>query len=213
MFLRPSHICLSYGLKASLLLLLLFIHTLATACTDAPSEEEADLPDMRRTTTEPDTTSVKGNLAPGTFDLLGNPFVANPALSNDLTTYFDRINADFTVDADAIENRHKPGVSDTIYTIRFGTSTLEFYAPSHSGELLLQMADIRSTGIVLRYNLRVGMSQAELLKRLKTQGGDLRILQTPNEIVASAREGAPVSLHFYMQQGKVSRILYEGYVD
>jgi len=211
MFLRPYSICHACGLKARLLLLLLFIHTFATACTDNATEEEAELPPVvRRSATDSDTTTVA---SANTFDLLGNPFVATLEQSNDLTSYFDRINADFTVDAEAIENRHNAGVTDTIYTIRSGESAMEFYAPSYSGELLLQMADIRSADIALRDNLRVGMPQAELLKRLRSQGADLKITQTPTEIIASAREGAPMSLHFFIQGGKVTRILYEGYVD
>ncbi|WP_266204280.1 hypothetical protein [Pontibacter kalidii] len=212
MLLRPHSTCYNGSLKARLLLLLLLIHTFATACTDNPAEEEADTPVERRTA-EPDTTAVNSSRAPGTHDLLGNPFVANRQQSNNLATYFDRINTDFTVDADAVENRHKASITDTIYTIRFGNSAMEFYAPTHSGELLLQMADIRGTDIKLRNNLRVGMPQAELLNRLKSQGEDLKIIQTPNEIVATAREGAPATLHFYLEKGKVSRILYEGYVD
>ncbi|MCX2738767.1 hypothetical protein [Pontibacter anaerobius] len=213
MFVRPYSICYKCSLKARLLLLLLLVHTIATACTDKSSEEEADVPFERRAATEPDTTAVHSTRPPGTLDLLGNPFVANRQQSNDLTTYFDRIDADFTVDADAIENRHAAEVTDTIYTIRFGKSSMEFYAPSHSGDLHLQMADIRSADIKLRNNLRVGMTQAELVSRLKSQGKDIKITHTPSEIIASAREGAPVTLRFYMQKGKVSRILYEGYVD
>ncbi|WP_276498058.1 hypothetical protein [Pontibacter litorisediminis] len=213
MLLRPHSICHQCSLKARLLLLLLFIHTIATACTDNTSEEEGDMPLERPAAAAPDTTAVNSNSAPATIDLLGNPFVANRKQSNNLTTYFDRIDTDFTVEADAIENRHKASVTDTIYTIRFGNSALEFYAPTHSGELLLQMADIRSAHIKLRHNLRVGMSHGELLNRLKNQGEDLKIIQTPNEVVASAPEGAPATLHFYLQNGKVSRILYEGYVD
>ncbi|WP_299762256.1 hypothetical protein [uncultured Pontibacter sp.] len=212
MFLRSYSICHKYSLKARLLLLLLLVHTFATACTDSSPEEEADVPFERRTA-EPDTTAVSTTRALATIDLLGNPFVANRQQSNDLTTYFDRIDSDFTVDADAIENRHKASVTDTIFTIRFGSSFMEFYAPSHSGDLHLQVADIRSTDIKLRNNLQVGMAQAELIKRLKSQAEDIKITQAPNEVVASAKEGAPVTLRFYLQKGKVSRILYEGYVD
>ncbi|WP_235337451.1 hypothetical protein [Pontibacter korlensis] len=206
--------CYRCSLKARLLVLLLLIHTIATACTtDNPIEEEAEMPAKRHSAPEPDTTAVRPDRSVNTLDLLGNPFVANRQQSNDLTTYFDRIDSDFTVDADAIENRHKTSVTDTIYTIRFGNSFMEFYAPTQTGDLLLQMADIRSADIKLRNNLRVGMTQAELIKSLKSQGEGMKITQTTNEIVASTREGAPVMLHFYLQEGKVSRILYDGYVD
>ncbi|WP_239022855.1 hypothetical protein [Pontibacter mangrovi] len=192
-------------------MLLLLIQTLASACTDKPSEEEGDTPLARHDAVASDTASAGSSAA--THDLLGNPLVADLQQSNDLNAYFDRIDANFTVDADAIENRHTPGITDSIYTIRFGDSFIEFYVPSQSGHLMLQVADIRSADVTLRNNLRVGMPQAELLSSLKRQGDDIRITQTPQQIIASAREGAPVSLHFFLQKGKVSRILYEGYVD
>ncbi|ARS33987.1 hypothetical protein [Pontibacter actiniarum] len=203
-----------YSLTLRLLVLLLLVHTIASACsTDSTADEETDMPRERRTAASPDTLAASRSLERATTSLLGNPFVANRQQSNNLSTYFDRIDADFTVDADAIENLHNPDVTDTIYTIRFGNSMMEFYAPTHSGDLHLQAADIRSASVSLRNNLRVGMSQAELMKSLKGQGSDIRIMQTPNEIVASNREGAPITLHFYLQKGKVSRIKYDGYVD
>ncbi|MDX5437595.1 MAG: hypothetical protein LPK03_10395 [Pontibacter sp.] len=203
-----------YSLSVRLLVLLLLVHTIASACTtDSTTEEEADMPHERRSASEPDTTSVRRTREPATISLLGNPFVANRQQSRELTTYFDRINADFTVDADAIENRHKQGVTDTIYTIRFGDSVMEFYAPTQTGDLLLQVADIQSPAITLRNNLRVGMSQAELMNRLKSQASDIKVTQTASEVIATNKEGAPATLRFYLQKGKVSRILYDGYVD
>ncbi|GAB3828763.1 hypothetical protein [Pontibacter rugosus] len=215
MFLRSiSSIRYKYSLTVRLLVLLLLVQSIATACSTESSSEAEDLPRQRRLASEPkDTASTRRSVEAATISLLGNPFVGNRQQSNELTTYFDRIDADFTVDAYAIENRHKPAISDTIYTIRFGGSMMEFYAPTHSGDLLLQTADIRSSAIKLRNNLRVGMSQAELMNRLKNQEADYKIAQTTNEVVVSNREGAPITLHFYMEKGKVQRIMYNGYVD
>lgn len=209
-----SHRC-RYSLTVRLLILLLLVNSIASACTsDNASEEQNDMPKERQTALEPDTASVRRSTkAPATVSMLGNPFVANRSKSNELESYFERINADFTVDADPIENRHKSNVTDTVYTIRFGNSMMEFYAPTLSGDLLLQVADIKSSDIVLRNNLRVGMTQAELMNQLKALGQEVRINSTPTEIVASNREGAPISLHFYLKGGKVNRIRYEGYVD
>lgn len=206
----------TYSLSVRLMLLLLFVNTFAVACSsETASEEQNFLPDERSDETIADTASIRRRTpaAPATISLLGNPFVANRSQSNSLSTYIDRIDSDLTLDADAIENRHKTGVTDTIFTIRFGNSMMEFYAPSQSGELLLQVADIQSPDITLRNNLRVGMSQTELLNKLKAAGNDLVITQRDNQIVASNHEGAPTSLHFHLKNGKVSRIRYEGYVD
>ncbi|GHA71910.1 hypothetical protein [Pontibacter akesuensis] len=216
MFLRfHSSIRYKYSLSVRLLVLLLLVHSIATACSaDTATEAEDEPVRQRRFAAEPDdTASVRRSRETATISLLSNPFVANQKQSNNLASYFDRIDADFTLDAYAIENRHKPDISDTIYTIRFGNSMLEFYAPTHSGELHLQTADIRSGAITLRNNLRVGMSQAELMNRLKSQGEDLKITQTANEVVASNREGAPITLHFFLAKGKVQEIKYNGYVD
>lgn len=171
------------------------------------------MPRERETALEADTTSTRKNAVPTTVSLLGNPFVANRSKGNFLSSYYDRINSDFTIDADPIENRHRSTITDTVFTIRFGSSMLEFYAPSQTGDLLLQVADIRNSDITLRNNLRVGMSQAELMSKLKAFGKDIKVNQTSNEVVAYSHEGAPTSLHFYLKNGKVSRILYEGYVD
>lgn len=190
------------------------VNTLASACaSDASKDEQNDLPRENKSIVTPDTTSIKANPIPNTVGLLGNPFVASRSKGNYLSSYYDRINSDFTIDADPIENRHKPTVSDTVYTIRFGSSMMEFYAPSQSGDLLLQMADISNSDITLRNNLRVGMSQAELMSKLKTFGKDIKVTQSASEVVASTHEGAPISLHFHLKNGKVNRIRYEGYVD
>jgi hypothetical protein len=209
-----NSICCKYSLSVRLLALLLLVSSVASACsTDPAGSEEEDLP-LERETNNPkaDTTAARRtNKQPATFDLLGNPFVASRTQSNSLSTYYDRINTDFTIDASAVENIHQPEITDTIYTIRFGNSVVEFYAPSQTGELLLQVADIRNSNITLRNNLRVGMSQAELMGKLRPH--HLRVQQTPTEIVASNLEGAPNALRFYLKNGKVSRIRYEGYID
>lgn len=214
-FLRHSISRSKYSLAVRLMLLLLLVNTITTACSADLGREENDAPEERRLTS-PDTTSTRRRApaeAVASASLLGNPFVASRSQGNNLSTYFDRINVDFTVDADAIENRHKPDLTDSVFTIRFGNSMMEFYAPSQTGELLLQVADIQSGDITLRNNLRVGMSAAELLNKLKTQGNEMVITQSSDHIVASAREGAPASLHFHLKNNKVSRIRYEGYVD
>ena len=215
-FRRFSSLRYTYSLSVRLMLLLLLVNTFAVACSsDTASEEQKFLPSERSSNALTDTASIRRRTlgAPATISLLGNPFVANRSQSNSLSTYIERIDSDLTLDADAIENRHKPDVTDTIFTIRFGSSMMEFYAPSQSGELLLQVADIQSPDITLRNNLRVGMSQVELINKLKATGKDLVITQSNNQIIASNHEGAPTSLHFYLKNGKVNRIRYEGYVD
>lgn len=215
-FFRPSisrHTC---SLAARLMLLLLLVNVFTTACSADLGREEGNEAPEEHAVAPPDTTSTRRRApaeAAASASLLGNPFVASRSQGNHLSTYFDRIKTDFTVDADAIENRHKPSLTDTIFTIRFGSSMMEFYAPSHSGELLLQVADIKGSDITLRNNLRVGMSEAELLNKLKGQGDDMIITHGGDRILASVREGAPASLLFHLQNGKVSRIRYEGYVD
>ncbi|MBC5775321.1 hypothetical protein H8S95_14675 [Pontibacter sp. KCTC 32443] len=198
-----------YALRIRLLALLFFVHSVATACTTEQPHEDNASPVSR----EPiDTTSVRApRRASATIEFLGNPFIASVTQSNSLSAYFDKIQDDFSVDADAIENRHRPDITDTIYTIHFGNSMMELYAPTQSGKLLLQVADIRNSSITLRNNLRVGMTQQELTGRLKAQ--NVNIQQSPDKIVASTKDGAPISLYFFLKNGKVSRILYEGYVD
>ncbi|WP_206077574.1 hypothetical protein [Pontibacter sp. SGAir0037] len=185
------------------------------ACNTAITSNEADdMPqqDFQELSFEDTLSSkVSRSIAANTYDLLGNPIIADRKQGNKLEAYFVRINADFTLDAMPIENRHKPDISDTIYTIRFGESVLELYAPTQTGDLLLQDADIRNTGIILRNNMKVGMSQPELMTKLKAH--DVRILQTTNEVVATTAEGAPIALRFYLKNGKVNRIRYESYVD
>ncbi|MEJ8804160.1 hypothetical protein [Pontibacter sp. H249] len=201
-----------YSLTLRLLILLLLVNTIASACTsDSSTEEQGPL--EHETSIATDTTSARKNEIPSTVSLLGNPFVASRSKGNFLSSYYDRINSDFTIDADPIENIHNSSVTDTLYTIRFGSSMLEFYAPSQTGDLFLQVADIRSSNMTLRNNMRVGMSQGELMSKLKSFGKDIRVTQSPNQVVASNYDGAPISLHFYLKNGKVSRILYEGYVD
>lgn len=198
-----------YALRLRLLVLLFLVHSVASACTSEQPNNGFYSP----TSSEPvDTASIRApRRAPSTVEFLGNPFIASPTKSNSLSAYFDKIQQDFSVDADAIENRHRPNVTDTIYTIRFGNSLLELYAPTQSGKLLLQVADIRNSSITLRNNLRVGMSQQELTGKLKAQNVNLQ--QSPDKIVASTKDGAPISLYFFLKNGKVSRILYEAYVD
>jgi hypothetical protein len=213
---RYSSFCYQYCLAVRLMLLLLLVNTFATACSpDGAYDERNDAPKERRHAAAADTASTRRRAAAETavLPLLGNPFVASRSQSNSLSTYFDRIRSDFTLDADPIENRHKPTITDTIFTIRFGKSMLEFYSPSQTGELLLQVADIQNSDITLRNNLRVGMPQAELLNRLKAQGKDMNITQSPDLVVASLHEGAPSTLHFHLKNGKVNRIRFEGYVD
>lgn len=204
-----------FSFLARLLVLVLLFSPFTGACNSyTPSEEEDNmLMEQPRLALLPDTlaTRTDKHLVPATYDLLGNPFIADRKQSNNLEAYFVRINADFTVDADPIENRHKADISDTVYTIRFGQSVLEFYSPAHTGDLHLQEADIRNTGITLRNNMKIGMSQPELMNKLKLH--NVRILQTTNEIVATTLEGAPIALRFYIKNGKVNRIRYEGYLD
>ena len=211
----PDNPCYSYNLAIRLLVVLFFISTFTTACnTDNGQEERDENPQEKRPDLAfADTTATRRNVPErATTDLLNDPFVDGHG--KDLSAYYDRINTDFTIDADPIENLHRSDITDTLYTIRFENSMMEFYAPSQSGELLLQVADIKSSAITLRNNLRVGMSQPELMGRLKGENGEqMRITQTPTEIVASNREGAPVTLHFFLKNGKVNRIRYEGYVD
>ncbi|WP_347157975.1 hypothetical protein [Pontibacter chitinilyticus] len=209
--------CYSYSPSVRLLALLLFVSIFSPACSADHKEQtqEQVLVQPRPEVVPSDTTAFRRNVrTAASFDLLANPFVVSQSQSKNLSAYYDRINSDFTIDAAPIENLHQPDISDTLFTIRFGNSVLELYAPTQTGELLLQVADVNSNAITLRNNLRVGMSQAELLARLKAQKTQpLRITQTPTEIVASNMEGAPTSLRFYLKKGKVSRIRYEGYVD
>ncbi len=201
--------CNRYALRLRLLALLFFVHTVVTACTlEQPTTHQAANP----TENQPDTAAIFSTAtAAATLDFLGNPFIASSVKSNSLSAYFDKIQDDFWVEADPVENRHRPTVTDTIYTIRFGESMLELYAPTQSGKLLLQVADIRNSSITLRNNLRVGMHQQELSGKLKAQ--NISMQQSPDKIVATTHEGAPISLYFFLKNGKVSRILYEGYVD
>ncbi|MCC9168737.1 hypothetical protein LN893_17975 [Pontibacter sp. XAAS-A31] len=197
-----------------MLVLLLLISHFSVACgTDVSETGTEKQQAIRRRGQTADTLSVKHITtgAPTSNDFLSNPFIIDSKQSRKLDAYFARINADFTVDANAIENLHKPSISDTIYTIRFGNSVLELYAPTQTGDLLLQLADIQNTGILLRNNMKIGMTQPELMVKLKTH--DVRIIQTTNEVVATNNEGAPISLHFYLKNGKVNRIRYNGYLD
>ncbi|WP_299704189.1 hypothetical protein [uncultured Pontibacter sp.] len=203
-----------YSLAVRLLVLLLLISTTAGACSESALEEQRDEPQEReKQRIEPDTMLARRQPAgpPSTIDFLGNPILSDYRQSKKLDAYFSRISTDFTLDADPIENLHRPTITDTIYTIRFGESLIELYAPSQTGELLLQVADIRNAGIALRNNMKVGMGQPELMNKLKNF--DVRILQTNSEIVATSTEGAPASLRFFLKNGKVNRILYDGYVD
>ncbi|MDO6389703.1 hypothetical protein Q4E40_06165 [Pontibacter sp. BT731] len=204
-----------YSLSVRLLVLLLLISTTAGACSsEGTHEEQTEEPRERsRKQMEPDTLLARRQPSgpPSTIDFLGNPFLSDYRQSKKLDAYFARINADFTLDADPVENMHRPAITDTIYTIRFGESVIELYAPSQTGDLLLQVADIRNAGIALRNNMKVGMGQPELMTKLKNF--DVRILQTNSEIVATSVEGAPISLRFFLKNGKVNRIRYEGYVD
>ncbi|MFD2248205.1 hypothetical protein [Pontibacter ruber] len=201
----------SHSARLFVLVLLFSVSSLSGACsTETDNTEREDVPRERAVPKlQPDTMAARRPSA--AVSILDNPFVADQKQSRKLDAYFARINADFTLDAEGIENIHSAEVTDTIYTIRFGESAIEFYAPTQTGDLLLQMADIRNSGVTLRNNMRVGMSQAEVMAKLKNF--DVRILQTPSEIVATSREGAPSSLRFYLKSGKVNRILYEGYVD
>lgn len=204
-----------YSLSVRLLVLLLLISTTAGACNpEEAHEEQTEEPRERsRPLIESDTLLARRQpgAPPSSLDFLGNPFLSDYRQSKKLDAYFARINTDFTLDADPIENMHRPAITDTIYTIRFGESVIELYAPTQTGELLLQVADIRNGGIALRNNMKVGMSQPELMTKLKNF--DVRILQTNSEIVATSVEGAPTSLRFFLKNGKVNRIRYEGYVD
>jgi hypothetical protein len=204
-----------YSLTVRLLVLLLLISNTAGACSSESAQHEQREQPQERTGQQaaPDTMLARRQPAgpPSTIDFLGNPFLSDYRQSKKLDAYFARISTDFTLDADPIENIHRPAVTDTIYSIRFGESLIELYAPTQTGELLLQVADIRNTGIALRNNMKVGMSQPELMNNLKNF--DVRILQTNTEIVATSLEGAPTSLRFYLKNGKVNRIRYEGYVD
>ncbi len=166
-----------------------------------------------RSETKPDTLKTRKAPAKAAMqiDFLGNPFLADYNQSRSLDAYFARINSDFTLEAEPIPNIHKADITDTIYIIRFGSSMIELYAPSLTGDLLLQVADIQGNGIVLRNNMKVGMSQPELMNKLKNF--DVRILQTNAEIVATSTEGAPIAIRFALKNGKVSRIRYEGYID
>ncbi|WP_018477151.1 hypothetical protein [Pontibacter roseus] len=208
-------LCYRYSLTVRLLLLLLLMSTSAAACSaDTGSDEERRVaPERSSQNVQADTMLARRMPSgpPATIEFLGNPILSDYRQSKKLDAYFSRINTDFTLDAEAIENIHRPSVSDTIYTIRFGESVIELYAPSQTGELLLQVADIRNAGIALRNNMKVGMGQPELMTKLKNF--DVRILQTNSEIVATSVEGAPTSLRFFLKNGKVNRIRYEGYVD
>lgn len=203
------------GLYARLLATLLLFLPLTGACspTTERDEPEESLAENELRAERPDTLSVPKprNAIPVSIDLLGNPFIADRLQGQKLEAYFARINADFTVDADPISNIHASTVTDTLFTIRFGDSVLELYAPTQTGDLLLQDADIRNTGITLRNNMKVGMTQPELMAKLRNH--DVRILQTLDEIVATSRDGAPIALRFYLKNGKVNRIRYEGYLD
>jgi hypothetical protein len=195
--------------------MLLLISSTAEACSSDTSsgEQRPTAQEHDELNPQADTMLARRNAAgpPATLDFLGNPFLADYRQSKKLEAYFARITTDFTLDAEAIENIHRSSVTDTIYTIRFGESLIELYAPTQTGELLLQVADISNTGIALRNNMKVGMSQPELMSKLKNF--DVRILQTNSEIVATSVEGAPTSLRFFLKNGKVNRIRYEGYVD
>ncbi|TXK37575.1 hypothetical protein FVR03_15150 [Pontibacter qinzhouensis] len=212
-FLRNSHRC-TYRPSVRLLLLLFLFSSFSGACSTNSAEQEIDFKD-NIADTRPDTlkTRKSATKAPVQIDFLGNPFLADYDQSRKLDAYFARINSDFTVEAEPIPNIHKTQITDTIYIIRFGSSMIELYAPTQTGDLLLQVADIQGNGISLRNNMKVGMSQPELMNKLKNF--DVRILQTNAEIVATSisTDGAPAAIRFLLKNGKVSRIRYEGYVD
>jgi hypothetical protein len=139
-----------------------------------------------------------------------NPFGVDEREESPFPGYRQKIKAPVALQKQTVRNRHNWSQIDTLYHLRFDSSTISFYYPVLAERYLLSSADIRSPNIALEDNIRIGMSRDELLKKLR--GYSLYIKEQGDSIEVTALI-TDTSLIFKLQQGKLRQIKYHPYLD
>lgn len=102
-----------------------------------------------------------------------------------------------------VRNIHDRAVVGTVYTFSAGKTKIEIYKAKHLD--ILQSAYIDTENISLKYNIKVGASKTDVAKRLKA------IITADKVQVGNLEQTNVYTLTF--SNGKLTTILYEGYVD
>ncbi|CAN5843637.1 hypothetical protein BH24BAC1_BH24BAC1_33840 [soil metagenome] len=138
------------------------------------------------------------------------PFGVTEQEARPIPAYRQKIQVPVSVQKEPVPNRHRPSRIDTIYHLRFDSSSISLYHPLQSEQYMLASADIKSPNVALKNNIRVGMSRNELLHLL--QDYKLFIKEQGDSIEVTALI-TDTSLVFTLQQNKVRRIKYHPYLD
>jgi hypothetical protein len=138
------------------------------------------------------------------------PFGVNEQEARPLPVYQQMIQVPVSVQKEPVPNRHRPTSIDTIYHLRFDSSSISLYHPVRSEQYMLASADIKSPNLGLKNNIRVGMSRNELLHLLKDY--KLFIKEQGDSIEVSALI-TETHLVFTLKNDKLRRIKYHPYLD
>lgn len=127
-----------------------------------------------------------------------------------VSAFRQKIQVPVSVEKEPTPNRHRPSQIDTIYHLQFDSSTVSLYQPAKAERYMFASADIKSPNIVLKDNIRVGMSRNELLNELS----EYKVyIQEQNNSIEVSGLIVETSLVFELQNGRVQRIKYNPYLD
>lgn len=164
------------------------------------------------TSSEKNETAVKGEMDTITSEvtytfthaLASNPFPDNIPTMDSL---YARYGQNILLDKAPVENRHKKGKIDTIYTFQIENSLFEYYTTN--GKELLKSMTIIDPGFDLKNNIHVGMTKSEFLGNFKKISDSSGIASTI-EIVSGEGENI---LRFIFAEDRLKEIDYSPYLD
>lgn len=110
----------------------------------------------------------------------------------------------FTVTNKAVQNRHDSNVTDTLKTIESKDKDYFLIYKARDKELVKE-AKVRSTIVILKDNIHVGMSKSEFAKKLN--------VETWPQIMIFCDTEQTTNWTFYFSNSKLDSIWHQNYVD
>ncbi|MFZ0390384.1 MAG: hypothetical protein WAN36_07975 [Calditrichia bacterium] len=111
------------------------------------------------------------------------------------------------LDKEAVENRHQPGVMDTIYTLGLNHSRFNIYKAGNK-EIFYQ-ATITHPDFQFKKGIHVGMAGGILLEKLSAENHTEKFPET----LVVKNSNKTVELVFKLNNNRLSKVIYNGYLD
>ena len=115
---------------------------------------------------------------------------------------------DYKIDKKPITNLHDTTLTDTLMTVSFGKSMMEYYRPQSTENGLLIMADIHSDRVEFKKGIRIGMMEPEFVSLFEELSGKENL----NLVRISTFEGLTITEYLF-ENNKLTSVKFATYFD